>query len=213
MALYDMDGTLTEGASWWPWLLFWVRTEAPWRALLVPVVALLLPLFPLLGRGGLKQAMQRLLMGEVVPCARVAQAARAFAATFGARRERPWMLARMAADRDEGLAIVVATASAHFYAEALAERWGVDALIATENERRGDDIGWRLLGANCFGPEKRRRVEAWLARHGAHVVRCYSDHHADLPILGLAAEPVAVCPTRTLRRLARRRGWPILGSA
>ena len=37
--IYDMDRTITRGGTWTPWLLFWVRREAPWRVVLVPLTS------------------------------------------------------------------------------------------------------------------------------------------------------------------------------
>ena len=46
-------------------------------------------------------------------------------------------------------------------------------------------------------------------RGQAHV-RFYSDHVSDAPVLEWADEPFAVSPSLKLRKLARRRGWPVL---
>ena len=46
-------------------------------------------------------------------------------------------------------------------------------------------------------------------RADAHI-RFYSDHASDAPVLEWSDEPFAVNAHRKLRRLARRRGWPLL---
>ena len=38
-----------------------------------------------------------------------------------------------------------------------------------------------------------------------------ADRHSDLPVLELVGHPVAVHADRRLRRLARKRGWEIVG--
>jgi HAD superfamily hydrolase (TIGR01490 family) len=38
----------------------------------------------------------------------------------------------------------------------------------------------------------------------------YSDSHTDCPLFEAVGHPIAVNPDRKLRRIARRRGWPIL---
>ena len=38
----------------------------------------------------------------------------------------------------------------------------------------------------------------------------YSDSYSDLPFLEAVGHPMAVNPDRALRRIARRRGWPVL---
>ena len=57
-------------------------------------------------------------------------------------------------------------------------------------------------------------VRGWLAAEGiartdAHI-RFYSDHVSDAPVLEWADEPFAVNPSGALRRLAGKRGWPVL---
>ncbi|WP_448582240.1 HAD family hydrolase [Thermaurantiacus sp.] len=207
LALYDMDRTITREPSWLPWLLFWARTEAPWRLLLLPLVAVPLVLYPALGRKGVKQVMQWLLMGASVPEARVAARAQQFAADFGARAERQDALARIAADRAEGHDVVLVTASSRYYVEALAQRWGIAHVIATENVRDGGAITHRIAGENCYGGEKVARLHAWLAGRVPASVRAYSDHASDAPLLELADEPVAVSPSAALSRVAAARGW------
>lgn len=210
LALYDMDKTITRRPSWLPWLLFWARAEAPWRLLLLPLLAVVLPLYPLLGRKRLKEAMQWLLMGPAAPADRVAQQAEAFAERFGAAAELPGALAQIAADRRAGFTIVIATASCAFYAGALARRWGVDALIATRNLESAGRVRSGIEGDNCYGEEKRRRVEEWLAGRPIEAFRFYSDHVSDLPTFLLAGAPVAANPSPALRREAEKRGWPVV---
>lgn len=211
LALYDMDRTLTDRPSWLYWLMFWARREAPWRLLLLPLLPLLLLAYPLrlLDRGGLKQAMQALFMGRRVPAARVAARADEFAARFGAAHERADALAQLAADRALGLTPVLVTASPHFYVDALARRWGIATVIATRNCRDGDWLTPRLDGANCHGAEKIVRLQAAFGPALGQVAAAYSDHVSDLPLLELARAPVAVTPSRALRRIARARGWAI----
>jgi phosphoserine phosphatase len=38
-----------------------------------------------------------------------------------------------------------------------------------------------------------------------------ADRLSDLPVFGLVGRPVAVHPQKSLRRLARERGWDIIG--
>jgi phosphoserine phosphatase len=38
----------------------------------------------------------------------------------------------------------------------------------------------------------------------------YTDSLSDLPLLNLVGQPVAVNPDLRLKRLAQRRGWPIV---
>lgn len=211
LSIYDMDKTVIRRASWVPWLFFFARTEAPWRLLLAPLMGLPLLLYGLgaLDRAGLKEATQRLMMGRRVPRARVARAAEAFAASFGAANELPGALAAIAADRAAGFEPVLATASCRYFVEALARRWGIERVVATENVWDGDRLTPAIRGENCYGMGKLRMILAALpARPGQ--VKFASDHISDLPVLDWADEPLAANPSAPLRQLAARRGWAIV---
>jgi HAD superfamily hydrolase (TIGR01490 family) len=210
LAVFDMDLTLTERASWTPFLFHYARSEAPWRLFLAPFVVVPLVGFAIgfHGRKGLKEASQRLLMGRRAPRWRVERAARRFADRWVARHERPTALAAIAAARAEGHAVLIATASAEFYANAIAERWGVGHLVATRNHWDGAHLTPRIAGENCYGMGKLRMVLAALTRRPDHVL-AYSDHASDLPLLLWADEAVAVSPAGALRRAAQARGWTI----
>lgn len=210
LAIYDMDKTITRRASWTPWLFFYARTEAPARLLLAPL--LLLPLLGyalgVTGRAGLKQATQRLMIGARVPRAKVARAAAAFAAGFGARQELTGALAAIEADRADGFELLLATASSRFYVEALAARWGIERVVATDNVWDGDWLTPEIRGENCYGMGKLRMILAALPARPARV-KFVSDHESDLPALDWADLAIAANPSPALRRVAHARGWRV----
>lgn len=210
LSIYDMDKTVIRRASWTPWLFFYARTEAPARLLLAPL--LLLPLtgyaLGLVDRAGLKEATQRLMMGQRVPRAYVARAAAAFAASFGAKNELRGALDAIAADRGAGFEPVLATASCRYFVEALAARWGISQVVATENVWAGEHLTPAIRGENCYEMGKLRMILASLQARPARV-KFTSDHISDLPVLDWADEAVAANPSAPLRRVALARGWPV----
>lgn len=210
LSIYDMDKTITRKASWMAWLFFFARTEAPARLLLLPFLALpaLGYSVGLLDRAGLKQATHRIMLGRRVHRHVVARAADAFAARFGAAMELPGALAAIAADRANGERTLMATASSRYYAAALARRWHVDDLVATDNVWDGDWLTPRIAGENCYDMGKLRMLIAHLPSRPAHV-RFHSDHVSDLPVLLWADEAVAANPSRPLRQEASLRGWRV----
>jgi HAD superfamily hydrolase (TIGR01490 family) len=218
IAIYDMDRTITRRGSLVPWLRFWLRHEAPWRVLLLPVLAVAGLGYGLgiIDRGRLKAVAQRLVMGRRVARARVLAAAASFADGFVAESVYPEAISALAAARGAGARLVLATASNRFYVDAIAERLGFDAVIATESRWQG---GWLLAepgSANCYGVEKRDRVAAWLAEYAEFDAKIgfYSDHQSDLPtfdlVVGRGGSAVAVNPTEVLRAMATTRGWTII---
>jgi HAD superfamily hydrolase (TIGR01490 family) len=217
LAIYDMDRTITHAPTWTPFLVSTARRHAPWRLLLIPAVvfAMLGDVARLIDRAGLKQTMQRLLLGGRLAPDAVEAAATAFADRVVATGIFAGARDQIAADRAAGYRLVMATASYRFYAASIAQRLGFDDVIATESEF--DERGWlgaRMMGDNVYGAAKLRAIEAWLTdekinRADAHV-RFYSDHVSDAPALAWADEPFAVNAHGPLKALARKRGWPIV---
>ena len=216
ISIYDMDRTITRGGSWVPWLAFWVRREAPWRVLLLPLVGLAMAAFGMkfISRGALKALGHRLLMGRRVARGRVEAAAAAYAEQILADGVYPEAVAAIAADRAAGATLVLATASCAYYVEAIAARLGFDVVLATPSRWDGDVLTWRLGGANCYGIAKDVRVASWLAENGGGAFGFTSDHESDLPVFERALAgggTVQVAnPSPGLRAIAEQRGWPVV---
>jgi phosphatidylglycerophosphatase C len=128
----------------------------------------------------------------------VRRAGEAFAARVAADWLRPDTVARLDEHRRLGHAVVLASASLADYLEPLGETLGVDAVLCTRLEEGPDGLlTGRLAGANCRGPEKARRVSAWLhdSGLGGAVLWAYGDSPGDRELLAGADHPVWV--TRT----------------
>jgi HAD superfamily hydrolase (TIGR01490 family) len=216
LAIYDMDRTITHAPTWTAFLIASARGQMAWRLALLPLAGLASAAYAarLIDRARLKQISQRLILGQRLNAAD----ADAFAARFAERVMASGVFAgaraQIAADSTAGYRLVMATASYGFYAEAIAERLGFDAVIATgvSRDARGRLLA-RIEGENCYGAAKLRMIEAWMAREriaraDAHV-RFYSDHVSDAPSLAWADEALAVNAHGPLRRLARAKGWTI----
>ena len=217
IAVYDLDRTLTDSGSWVPFLRFWLLRVAPWRLLLLPMVALggVAHSLGWLSRGAVKSWSHRWLIGPRVPAGRLAAVAEDFADIFVAAHALAPARLAMAADALAGRRVVIASASHAFYVRAIAARLGVADVVATEAVRAGDDVLSALDGANCYGDAKRDALAAWLARAGLSgaVVHFTSDHHSDLPCfeLALASGGRVLCanPSGRLIEIATARGWPM----
>jgi phosphatidylglycerophosphatase C len=217
ISIYDMDRTLTRRGTFVPWLRFWLRTEAPWRALLLPLLLLPALAFELgwIDRGALKSWVHRIVIGAAVPVARVERAATAFAARIVADEVFPGALASIAADRALGRRLVIATASNAYYAKAIGAALGITDVIATRSQLDTDRVLAAIDGENCYGDAKARMIAAWLDRNGMRdAAWCfYSDHISDLPAFEAAVasggEAIAINASAALRSEAKRRGWPL----
>lgn len=217
LAIYDMDRTVTRRATYTPFLLFAASRLAPWRLLFAPAALLLMLLYGLgvIDRGRLKELNYRLLIGRGVAPQRLEGVIEGFADRQLAGNILPGARASIAADKQAGRRLVLATASYRLYAAAIAQRLGFDDVIATET--RIDDQGWtieRIDGQNCYGSVKLAMIEAWLQRQGlardAVHIRFYSDHVSDAPVHHWSDEAFATNAHDRLVKLARVEGWEVL---
>ena len=114
--------------------------------------------------------------------------------------------------RQDGAILLIITATNRFVTAPIAERLGVDELLATEPEFRDGAYTGEVIDPPCFRDGKVRRLEQWLKHNGANLAQSwfYSDSHNDLPLLERVSSPVAVDPDETLRQHAEMKGWPII---
>lgn len=214
LAIYDMDRTVTRRATYTPFLLHCALRRAPWRLLLLPLVALSMLAYAakLIDRGRLKEINHRLLLGRQRHPSELKPLVDSFAERVVVKNIRPGARTAIARDKAEGRRLIMATASYRFYAREIAERLGFDDCIGTNSILGLDErVHAKIDGENCYGPAKLRMIAAWLEKSGlerAHV-RFYSDHASDAPVFEWSDEPVAVNPHARLRRLAAERGWAV----
>ena len=122
----------------------------------------------------------------------------------------PLQLLRMHRERGEAVFIVSATLQeiVDTIAADLGFDGGVGSVCELDSDGRYTGRALRIL----HGPEKAAELRTLAAAEGFDLGACtaYSDSHTDLPFLEAVGHPVAVNPDRRLRRVAARRGWPVL---
>ena len=216
VAIYDLGRTVLRKPTFTLFLLWAAWREAPWRLLLFLALAALMIGYALrlYGRDRFKPAAIRLMLGPYLSSTRAADLAARFAAWRVPRDVPPGAEACIARDRAEGYRLLMATAAPEFYAGAIADALGFDAIVATRHQRDADGNWLPLLdGENCYGAEKARRVTEWLDANvavGAMHIRAYSDHPSDAPTFALANESWLIGRRRSLARLAAQHGWRTL---
>ncbi|MBD8757671.1 HAD family hydrolase [Pseudomonas coleopterorum] len=125
----------------------------------------------------------------------------------------PIMLPKAAAllqqHRDAGDELVIITATNRFVTGPIAERLGVETLLATEVEMVDGRYTGRSYDVPCFKEGKVTRLNRWLEENGydLHDSYFYSDSMNDLPLLEQVTHPVVVDPDPRLHEEAKRRGW------
>ncbi|MCV6588788.1 MAG: HAD-IB family hydrolase [Marinobacterium sp.] len=115
--------------------------------------------------------------------------------------------------RQAGDFLLIITATNRFVTQPIADRLGVDAMLATEPEMKDGRYTGEVAGIPCYQAGKVTRLHAWLTENPQHSLEgafFYSDSHNDLPLLELVAHPHAVHPDPKLQAHAEQHGWPVL---
>ena len=191
VAAFDVDGTLTTGDCVTPFLRRAAGTRL-WTTLLRHPLAL--------GAAAARRDRDRLkelacsaLRG--IESTEIEHLGEAFAREVGAGRLRDDTVARLRRHRELGHTVILASASLDPYLLPLGRSLGVDAVVCTVLERGRDGrLTGRLVGANCRGAEKARRVRGWLREHDLADAElwAYGDSSGDDELLALADRPLRV---------------------
>jgi HAD superfamily hydrolase (TIGR01490 family) len=196
VAAFDLDGTLTEGGSVFPWLKFVAGRTRTWRAALSLAVPLTVGAFrsSRWADNAKERLFKKLLTGLDEEL--VAAESRRFALEHLEHEGRQLLLERLAWHREQGHDVVLVSASPQLYVDVMTEQLGAQGGLGT---RLAVDPRGRLtggyLGKNCRGSEKLRRLDEWIAaRHYSTppVVFAYGNSRGDRRMLSGAAHPFNV---------------------
>ena len=120
----------------------------------------------------------------------------------------------VAAHRRLGHRVALITASPSYTAEQLADHLGMagEDVMATRFEVQHGLFTGRMLEPMIYGQGKLDVARAYAQDFGVDLGQSYfyTDSIADLPLLEMVGYPVAVNPDRSLRRLARSKGWAVV---
>jgi len=113
--------------------------------------------------------------------------------------------------RERGEPSYIVSAALQEVVEAMADDLGFDGALGTVCEVEDGVYTGRSL-RSLHGENKATAVRELARERGYDLARstAYSDSHTDLPFLEVVGNPVAVNPDRELRRVAAKRGWPVL---
>ena len=223
-AFFDVDGTITRSDIFRDHLEFRFAQRpglhsAPWLAL-APLRAAWLLALDRIDRGSSNRSVYRLYRGfrqeELSRWAVERQARSAL------KRTHPRAIELLRRHAEAGHRLVFLTGSLLELAEPLARLLepllGESVQVRVEAaslESGPQGFTGELLGAPLAGEEKARRARRIAEEEGLDLSasHAYGDSFADLEVLELVGKPAAVNPDDRLRRLARRRGWPVLDLA
>jgi HAD superfamily hydrolase (TIGR01490 family) len=122
------------------------------------------------------------------------------------------VVSRIEAHQRAGDMVVIATAAASYFAHPTAVALGISHVLGTELEVDDGRCTGRVVDGVLEGDRKLKRAQAFAEQHGVDLAVCafYSDHINDLPLMAAVGRPVAVGPSKALRREAGVRGWEIV---
>jgi putative phosphoserine phosphatase/1-acylglycerol-3-phosphate O-acyltransferase len=114
--------------------------------------------------------------------------------------------------RRQGVRTVLASTTPDHLIRPLAERLGIDEVIATRYQVADGKFTGRLDGGFVWSVGKLNAVRAWATSNDVDLRECwaYSDSVYDVPLLSAVGHPNAVNPDPRLRLVALARRWPML---
>lgn len=128
-------------------------------------------------------------------------------------RERvsPTGRARVREHLAAGHAVAIATSALRQAAAPLARELSIPHLVCSELEIVDGELTGSFLPPLSYGSGKLQRAKALVHSLGARLedAAFYTDSITDLPLLEAVGQPIVVNPDTRLRRMAKRRGWPI----
>lgn len=209
VAFFDFDETLIERNSGSLWLRHQVRSGAVGGRTVLWATGWLLRYR--LGFAGLESAIRaaiRTLAGQREDELR--REVRDFYASEVRPHYRPKGLEAVRRHQEAGEAVVLLSSASIYLGEAVQDDLGLDDILCNRFEVDGDGVfTGEPEGILCYGEGKRVLGEAWLRARGAGPSAFYTDSMSDASFMEVVEWPVAVNPDPRLRRLAKRRGWPI----
>lgn len=208
IAVFDLDGTITRGDTFLPYLRGWLRRHPRANWMWIAVTALWRHAFGGRDRGRLKSDLIRGLMAGA-PRAEVAEWSREFVGSLDGEMLCPGALEAIKRHRHAGDRLVLLSASVDLYVPGIGARFGFDETICTGIAWRDGRLDGSLTTPNRRGGEKLRCVESLRTRFPGLAIAAYGNSGADLTHLRAVEHPMLVNGRRGARRMAGRFGIPV----
>jgi putative phosphoserine phosphatase/1-acylglycerol-3-phosphate O-acyltransferase len=211
-AFFDLDRTLLAGASGPAFSAALKAGGMMGRSL--PGEGFLYGLFNRIGETLPSMAIARQGAGFARGRSREAMQAAGEAAADGlAAMVQPFAGPIFEQHRSAGRPIVLATTTPYDLVKPLAERLGLDDVVATRYGVRADGTyDGTIVGPFVWARGKLAAVREWAEQHGIDLAEsyAYSDSFFDTPLLDAVGTPIVVNPDPRMVLVATARRWPIL---
>jgi HAD superfamily phosphoserine phosphatase-like hydrolase len=212
LALIDLDGTLLQGMN--AERIFYLNLLVHGHVGIFRMIGFLFSLFRDIVRMGFRPAIgsnTRILKG------RTPEEVREWASAFGhvfLRKAIPEDLrAKILNLKESGCRIVLLSGSLQVLVDQLKDRLEAEILIGNDLEVLEGRLTGRKTGIFPYGPMKLAALFQRIDPGGIDWSNSWAlaDRISDLPVFELVGHPVAVHADRRLRRLAREKGWEMIG--
>jgi HAD superfamily hydrolase (TIGR01490 family) len=212
LAIFDLDNTLIAGDSDYSWGVFLVEKQL----VDAEIYRIANERFYQDYKNGTLD-IRAYLTFSLAPLTHFTQdELRALHAEFMQKHVEPLMLPKAEAllrqHREQGDHLLIITATNGFITRPIAQRLGVDDILATDPEVIEGRHTGNFIGTPCFQAGKITNLQEWLKHHHHSLTGAYfySDSINDLPLLELVDNPVAVDPDERLSAIANERNWNII---
>jgi len=217
-ALFDLDQTLIP---WDTQLLFcnFVLQRMPLRRLFLLILAPFIPLYKILGAGGMKRVFVNYLWG--LSRDDLNELAGEFVEQHFPTSFYAEVIELLEQQKQLGRTTVLSSASPDIWVKPIADKLGFDYCFATTLEVKGRvRLFPDLVGGNNKGPNKLRKMRGIFPKEFDPIAgdvlpnsHAFSDSHADLPMLLICEQATMVNPTDKLELEGKKRGWQLVTPA
>ncbi|RTE66024.1 HAD family hydrolase [Amphritea opalescens] len=124
----------------------------------------------------------------------------------------PEALQLLASYQQQGIRLLIISATSEFIVKAIAKALGINDFLAIQLTTDADFYTGDIRGIATFREGKVKRLKQWLNEQQESLDGAffYSDSINDLPLLEQVENPVAVNPDAPLLAVATQQHWPVL---
>lgn len=189
IAAFDFDGTITDRDSSIPFYFSFMNPIKVIYRLVKLTPYFLCFVLKLLPRQQIKERIISEFLGGML-LKKAQELSQIYADSKLDSYVKSEAIERLKWHRSQGHRCILISASLDLYLAPWAKRYGIDELICSKPEITEEGkITGRLIGKNCWGPEKTKRLTELLGPKENYYLYAYGDSRGDRELLELADEP------------------------
>lgn len=189
VAAFDFDGTITYRDTLLPFLFSITGPTTGTQKMVSLLPALAASARRKASRAHYKELLLTKFLSDM-PLQEAQQFGRLFALNILQKKLKPDAIQRIRWHQNQGHRCILVSANLDLYLHPWATHYGFHDVLTSQCEV--DSYGHltgKLLGSNCRGPEKVRRLQALLGPRSSYTLYAYGDSFGDREMLDLADYP------------------------